>query len=648
MLFEENIKGTAFIVGRFQPITRLHYEIIDEARKKYSTIFVVVVNPPLPSKEKRYTKKGELRTPEKTRMEKNPFNLALRMKLIHKSFGGKIHPSRIISAENGFTPDIIDKIKRYVSKEKMKENIVLLAGSDRIPGYVKQLENYLGSENVSIQEITRDMDSADNVSATRVREALRDGNKEEFQSLTPQGIHSEFDNLRKFIVSEAARRFFRKMLIEMNLTEGGLGGHMLHPSDIDSKEEFIEFFDKFLAGELTATEKVDGFNLFVGYNDKGKVVAARNPNEEPFEDVEQRFRLSHGGRPGFLGGFKAIKSVLERLPNDKRKEFELIDEDSKPKNFINLEIIYGPQPNIVPYSEDTNFIVFHNLSGTKENGYRTDVDGDVKSILTKLANKAKTAASVQTEVEYVKEDIKRKLAPKSSFWKFKGPIKFTGDQIKKMISDPQIQSEWNRMKKELKDFEGTPEETREKMRDISLELGSLILSRSKSKISDIDTKGETPGIEGLVIPFKGNSYKITGDFGKIYRDMERPPNFLKELTQLVGNEVLRAKLKQIDKRNVEKYGSVSELLKQRNPKFDYSQSVPSSEKNKIISEIDKVEKDIQEYQGNLKGVEAKGWDGLLYDLQEFKKEVRAANNYVDLAKAYFEKMFWRKSKKLSR
>lgn len=177
MIFEENLKGTAYIVGRFQPITKLHYKIIDEARKKYQSIFVVIVNPLVPKKEKRYTKSGELRTPEKARIEKNPFSLALRMKLIHEAFGGKIHQSHIISAQNGFNPAIIEKIKNLTSKQKLKEKIVLLAGSDRIPDYKRQIEAHLKDDNIEIQEISRDIDSADNVSATKAREALKTNNK---------------------------------------------------------------------------------------------------------------------------------------------------------------------------------------------------------------------------------------------------------------------------------------------------------------------------------------------------------------------------------------------------------------------------------------------------------------------------------------
>lgn len=254
---------------------------------------------------------------------------------------------------------------------------------------------------------------------------------------------------------------------------------------------------------------------------------------------------------------------------------------------------------------------------------------------------------IDKQVQLLKEDLKRQYNVKSSAWKFKSPIQFTGNQIKKMISDEKIKSRWKELKQELINSEGSEEETREKMRDISLEIGSMILKKSKSKISDIETK-DNLSIEGLAIPFKGDLYKITGDFGTIYRNRERPPNFTNNLLDIVGNKILKIKLKKIDKRNVEKYGNISNLLKERNPKKDYSEFIKENEKKLIMKEIDEVSKDIKNYQGNIQGIDAKGWDSLLYDLQEFKKDIKKAESYFDVAKAYFENMFWQKSEKLSK
>lgn len=217
MLLETNIKGTAFIIGRFQPITKLHYKIIDDARKNYQQMFVVIVNQKSLSRAQKYTKKGEMRIPAKRRIEANPFSLALRIKLINKAFGGKLPNSNIISAEDGFTPDVINKIMRYISKEKLKQKIILLAGSDRVESYKKQISTALELDvPVEIKEITRNMDSADNISATKVRNAIKLDDLKMFKDLTPVGIHDEFNNLKKYLVIESRHTFFKRMLKEVN------------------------------------------------------------------------------------------------------------------------------------------------------------------------------------------------------------------------------------------------------------------------------------------------------------------------------------------------------------------------------------------------------------------------------------------------
>jgi nicotinamide mononucleotide adenylyltransferase len=200
-LNEEHEIGTALIVGRFQPITKVHFDIIDSARKRFQQIFIVVVKGAKSQKDK----------------EKNPFPLGLRLRLIHNAFGGKIHPSHIISAPTGFVPEIMDNIFNLTSRENLKKRLVLLAGTDRIAGYKKQLDDYFEKDGVTaeVQEIARDMDAADNISASKVREAIKNNDKETFQSMTPAGIHGDFMTLRKYLISESQRRFFRKMFLEM-------------------------------------------------------------------------------------------------------------------------------------------------------------------------------------------------------------------------------------------------------------------------------------------------------------------------------------------------------------------------------------------------------------------------------------------------
>lgn len=342
MLLEENLKGTAFIVGRFQPITKLHYQIIDDARKKYQQTFVVVVNPPIPPKEKRFTQKGEIRKPEKDRQEKNPFSLGLRMKLIHKSFGGKLHPSHIISAPNGFTPDIAQKLERYISRKEQKEKLVLLAGSDRIPAYKRQLES-AGIENVEVQEITRDMDSADNVSATKVRQSLKDGDKQEFMSLTPEGIHSEFDKLRKHLMSEGARSFFRKMLLEMT-----------HIEDLKI-DDFIDFVKNIY--QVEASVKLDGtVALLAGFNDDGKFYTGLGRDFREVKEEKRKYSVDDWLSTNHIKVNAPVSAhaALESKLNVLKKHL-------KPGETITTEVLFGDKPNSIVYDfKGTNHLVVLN------------------------------------------------------------------------------------------------------------------------------------------------------------------------------------------------------------------------------------------------------------------------------------------------
>lgn len=442
---------------------------------------------------------------------------------------------------------------------------------------------------------------------------------------------------------------FSKQLLQ----EGGAAGHMKHPYDDLSVNGFIEFFDKLFNGELTATEKFDGYNLFVGINSDGEISAVRNKNEEPFTNVNERFRKQHGGRAAFLGGFKAIKSALQSLSKGELVKYQLIDEKQNPKNFINLEIIYGPQPNLIRYSEEKNFIVFHAHSGTKENGYQMSDDLDPtesRKLLRRLAGQLGSIVTDQSKAEYSGSDnVVRSFQPESSYWEFKGPTVFTGEQIQNKIN-PSARQLWERKKQELRElekFNTQGDELKLKLKEISSEIGTVILNGLQSKLSDATPSDDLPGTEGLVIPYNGDMYKITGEFAELNQQSIRPPNFMSDLQNFIGNSILKIKLKTIDKKKVEQYGNISTLLKQRNPKMDYSQ--PLKEKSEIINLANKAIKDVKKFKQDNSTIDfvQRSMDAQIVDLQNFIEDVRDSDTLKDLAVAFFENLFWQKNKKLS-
>lgn len=177
ILFEEHLPGTALFVGRMQPLTIAHYNIIDNARKKYDDIFVIIVA----GKSKK----------------NNPLTFKQRVELVYKAFEGKIPMSHIIKAPNAFTPNIIDYLKRYISKEKHRKRFVIFSGEDRANEYVKQIENYYnGGAQVEIQAIPRKEES---VSATKVRKALMNDDITGYKRLMPHTLWDEYEELKQII-----------------------------------------------------------------------------------------------------------------------------------------------------------------------------------------------------------------------------------------------------------------------------------------------------------------------------------------------------------------------------------------------------------------------------------------------------------------
>jgi nicotinic acid mononucleotide adenylyltransferase len=87
-----------------------------------------------------------------------------------------------------------------------KKPQVLIAGSDRAKKY-RRLLDYAGFINAAIREIDRDSGNANGISATKVRQAIRDGNYELFLEMMPSNVGNQskkdlYDLVRKAIVED--------------------------------------------------------------------------------------------------------------------------------------------------------------------------------------------------------------------------------------------------------------------------------------------------------------------------------------------------------------------------------------------------------------------------------------------------------------
>jgi hypothetical protein len=180
------------------------------------------------------------------------------------------------------------------------------------------------------------------------------------------------------------------------LFEGGAAGHMMHPFD-DSELTFADFkqmINSGLMGELNfeeaPTEKTDGQNLFVTMKD-GKVLFSRNKGELKVPMNLQEFKQKFQDHPSpmvrdtFQFAAEDLANQLIKLPAPDQAKFF-----NDGKDFMNMELIYSLNPNVINY--DTDVIQFHGIK-------KTDGQGNV------IGEDSKPAKEVATILQKVNADI---------------------------------------------------------------------------------------------------------------------------------------------------------------------------------------------------------------------------------------------------
>ena len=141
---------------------------------------------------------------------------------------------------------------------------------------------------------------------------------------------------------------------------GGVAGHMAHLSeDLDlTFNEIVSILSKVASADIkNATEKVDGQNLFLTVAD-GEIRTARNNGDVQKGGMTTDEYISkwrgHPAENAFTNGFKAISAALKKLSPE-----TLEDIFSNGQRYVNMEIMYPKNPNIISYSSPN--IVLHGL-----------------------------------------------------------------------------------------------------------------------------------------------------------------------------------------------------------------------------------------------------------------------------------------------
>lgn len=443
------------------------------------------------------------------------------------------------------------------------------------------------------------------------------------------------------------------------LYEGGAAGHMMHPYDkFESPADMLEFFENFLSGRISGTEKVDGYNLFAGI-ENGTAVAVRNKNQPPIKDINKKFGLNHPAHNGFTAGWMAVKKALESLSPQEIKEFNLED------NFINMEILYGYIPNAVPYSQTTNYIVFHGYMGKPENSWTPTNNANQDEQLRDLAKKFGTDKVESPNVIFSgdPDNVKREVKQVESEWKFYGPIEINSADIKKHLKKvvegwrkyPEVQALIKFAKEEdntdLSELE--PEELKlhqdekfQLMKAATKKIGSAVLGNMVSKLSDT---GEViqgyPGIEGIVTRQGGDLVKITGDFLEYSRPDESPAlDATKRLRETLQKEVLG--LNTTTLRNVNNLEQLYDyVMDKKKKKWGYSldDGLPTEEKEKVRTAIATSRKEVKDIadiiQKKGRAFDLKNLLIQTFMLTNIEKQLDKVTSYRDLLNLYGKELY---------
>ncbi len=212
------------------------------------------------------------------------------------------------------------------------------------------------------------------------------------------------------------------------LSEGGSGGHMLHPFNlpqVKTGKDLIEFFNtaaEFVArrkNKITASDstsiKFDGVNVSIKLIDGpgGKEFALDRGSTKPLdidgvtaEKLSSRFSEGHGMIKAGKIMLDIFNAALPKIEPD-LKALGMWDDPTK---FLMLNL-YGKKTNVVQYEED--FIAIHGVNQFYEKtNSRT---GEYRTGLTRPhGDDGKPIKDVATETEYDEsalENIKEKTRP---------------------------------------------------------------------------------------------------------------------------------------------------------------------------------------------------------------------------------------------
>jgi len=208
---EQGLKKVNIIVGRFQPFTLGHIKVLQQIHEKNGHPIVLFVV------------RGK-----KTNLTKNPIDADTQIRM----FGELKKEFQFLEAMRIIPTAAIDTI--FNSLRPAYEPVLWGSGTDRLKSYQYQVDKYSEElnclEDFGMYEIERD---DEDISATKVRNALAIEDYDTYKSMTPNSIHSFFDELKVLInpISET---------VDLKVTERNVEPKTILISESDSTQEDIQ------------------------------------------------------------------------------------------------------------------------------------------------------------------------------------------------------------------------------------------------------------------------------------------------------------------------------------------------------------------------------------------------------------------------
>ena len=250
----------------------------------------------------------------------------------------------------------------------------------------------------------------------RTWDVMRQKKKDKIQQ------HSSFSDLEKFTKIDRggldleetqlfSKEWWKNIINENILNEGGAAGHMAHPFDlpqVKSGKDLINVFEK-TAQSLSKSPgsvKIDGVNASVRFNGKEFVMDRGSKKELDVKgitknDLEARFGEGHGM---IKSGGETLDILNKSIPLIK-PELQKLGMLDDPNVMFNMEYV-GGKTNVQDY--DKNFLAIHSVMDmqTKE------VEGKSGKMLTK---RIATEKNVDKNVLKSLIDKVNKVAKKEGF-----------------------------------------------------------------------------------------------------------------------------------------------------------------------------------------------------------------------------------------